>query len=209
MALKLVTAPATEPVLISEAREWVRQTGTHHDSMLLRIVAAASGAYEADTGQQLITAEYQLELDRFPSGCEAWDGQRWVRAAVSEIRLPRPPVQLPITSIKYLDVDGVEQTLATTVYEVATNGVLATEGLIRLKRDQSWPEIDARADAVRIRFKAGYGDDESFVPGDAKIAILAHVEHIYGAPGATVEEKIAANPLTFDALKQVRRVMRA
>jgi hypothetical protein len=49
--------------------------------------------------------------------------------------LPVAPV-ISVTSVKYLDTDGVEQTLASSVYELVNTGL---EPQIRLKINQTFP----------------------------------------------------------------------
>ncbi|WP_234838944.1 head-tail connector protein [Sinorhizobium meliloti] len=52
-------------------------------------------------------------------------------------RLPEAPVS-SVTSIKYIDADGVEQTLADSVYELRADGL---EAEIVTKYGQQWPPI--------------------------------------------------------------------
>jgi hypothetical protein len=80
-----------------------------------------------------------------------------------------PPVA-SITSIKYDDEAGVEQTLSTADYALSTYG---DSRRINLEPDADWPSVEAdAADAVRIRFVTGY----TTAPKAVKAAMLLHVE---------------------------------
>ena len=54
-----------------------------------------------------------------------------------EFELPYPPLQ-SITSIKYIDADGVLQTVAASVYQLDT---YREPGLVKPAWLQSWPTI--------------------------------------------------------------------
>ena len=64
-----------------------------------------------------------------------------------------PPLQ-SVTSFKYIDTDGVEQTLAANQYEVDN-----TQGFAEIypAYDVTWPTTRDKRNAIVIRFVAGYG----------------------------------------------------
>lgn len=66
--------------------------------------------------------------------------------------LPMPPL-VSVTSLKYLDSDGVEQTYDAANYIVSGVG---GRGRITLKSGSTWPTVGAYPEALRIRFVAGY-----------------------------------------------------
>jgi hypothetical protein len=67
-----------------------------------------------------------------------------------------------ITSVKYLDSTGAEQTLSSAVYTLISESLPPR---LVLKTGQSWPATYSADNAVRIRFVAGYGA-ASAVPGE-------------------------------------------
>jgi hypothetical protein len=71
-----------------------------------------------------------------------------------EIAIRIRPVQ-QIVSIKYIDGDGVEQTVDPDDYQVDLRGFLCR---IRPAYGKSWPFARWRMNAVSILFTAGYGD---------------------------------------------------
>lgn len=155
----LVTAPASEPVTATEAKAHMRVDGSTEDTLIGNLIKAARVIVERKQNRQLITATWDAVFDRFP-----YD---------RVIRLPLPPLQ-SVTSIKYIDVDGVEQTFSSSKYTVVTNSV---EGRIELNDGEAWPTTSNRIGAVTIRFVAGYGSNTTDVPETTRLAILQLVAH--------------------------------
>ena len=96
------------------------------------------------------------------------------------------PVQ-SVTSVKYLDTDGAEQTLSDTVYDV---DAVQEPGLITLGYNQNWPSVRNERGSVRVVFVAGYAldgtDYRKNIPQSIKQAILMIVEDLYEFTGAKV-----------------------
>lgn len=168
----LVTPPAAEPVSLSEAKAHLRVTDTGEDSLITSFIAAARGWVEDFTQRALITQTWDYKLDAF----------------VGTMEIPLPPLQ-SVTSIKYFDTAGVEQTLASTEYTVDT---AAERGLVRLAYGKSWPATHVQANAVTIRFIAGYGAAAA-VPGTIKAACLLLLGELY----ARREHAIAGAPIAI------------
>jgi uncharacterized phiE125 gp8 family phage protein len=164
--LSVAVAPLELPVLLVEAREQVKETSTTRDAEILRLIYAATDFAEQYTGRALITQSFDYVLEGFPVGFP-YDYD-------DEICLPRSPVQ-SVTSLKYRDLSNVEQTWATSNYEVDTN---EWEPRIVLGDGKSWPDTFVRHDAVTVRFVAGYGGTAK-VPFSIQAAILLHVEAHY------------------------------
>ncbi len=155
MSLKLITAPAAEPVLLAEAKLHCRVDGTDDDALLTALIVAAREAAEHELGRALITQTWEKVLDAFPSA----------------IRLPYPPCQA-IVSVKYLDGDGIEQTLAAPSYQLDSHSEPAW---LVPAYGYGWPATRAEPNAVRVQFRAGYGDAGSDVPEAICLWILLQV----------------------------------
>lgn len=160
--LRLVTAAATEPLTLAQAKTQVRVEAddTTHNDDLTALIIEARQYIEQRLGRQLITATWDLAFDRFPVG-------------ESEIPIPLPPLQ-SITSLKYYDTDGVLQTWSSANYIVSTDG--SEGGRIALAPGVSWPAAQLRPEAVQIRFVAGYGA-ASAVPAPLVRAVKLLVGH--------------------------------
>lgn len=142
--LTIETEPAAEPLLKAALRRHLLIDGTDHDTVLEELELVARKAAETFTGRQFITATLELTLDRFPG----------------RITLPRPPLQ-SVTSVKYDDDDGVEQTVDAADYTVQT---AQHSGFIVPAYSETWPTPRAHVGAVRVLYVAGYGDSGSDVP---------------------------------------------
>ena len=169
--LSLITAPASEPVTASEAKAHVRVDHTTEDTLITALITAARQGVEASTERQLISATWELWLDAFPESGEIW--------------LPKPPL-VSVTSVKYYDSDGVLQTLATSYYDVdAPAGPHAPRGRVRLAYDQSWPTTRSIANAVQVRYVAGWANAAA-VPQELKQALLLRLGELYARREAGV-----------------------
>ena len=145
MSLKLITPPAALAVDLDQAKLELRvQSGTAEDTLISRYIEAATERAEHLSGRAIMQQDWELVLDAFPA----------------EFRLAKPPVS-SILWIKYLDADGVEQTLSSSLYaldpDLLPGYVLPADGT-------SWPATQAVANAVRVRFRCGYGTTAASVP---------------------------------------------
>src|SRR4051812_41779213 len=137
---KLVTAPATEPVTLAEAKAHCRVTVADDDTYIGGLITVARRYVEEICNRALITQTWDLFLDCFPDG---------------EILLPRAPV-LTIGFVKYIDQAGVLQTLASNQYQVDVQ-----QDPARLRPAYNvwfWPLIQPYSySTVNVRYDAGYG----------------------------------------------------
>ena len=158
MKFKVITAVATEPVSLEEARLQckVDSDDTSHDATLTALITAAREFAEHYTGRALAAVTLEAALDAFP--CEAY------------IDLPLPPVT-SVTSIKYTDTAGNEQTMDTGLYALSTYGLSRR---VALTYFACWPSTQDVPDAVRVRFVAGYASAD--LPKAVKAAMLLHIE---------------------------------
>jgi len=157
-ALKLITAPAEEPISLEEVMAHCRIDALDDSSMLGTLITAARQEAEKITRRALVTQTWELVLDCFPA----------------EICLPLPVLQ-SVTTIKYIDTDGTEQTLLNTTYQVDTD---SQPGRIIPAYGQIWPSTREQLNAVRIRYVAGYGLADA-VPAAIKQWILIKVATLY------------------------------
>lgn len=135
------TTPAAEmPVTLAEAKKQleIAEAITYHDSQLLRLIKAASQQCVVRSGRQLLDTSYRLTIDSFP-------------VSPGRISLPLPPCA-SVQFIKYYDTDGVQQTLAGTVYRLLADREPAE---IALRSGQSWPTVYDEPDVVEIAYTAG------------------------------------------------------
>ncbi len=165
MALSLVTAPARQPVTLQQAKDHLRVDETVDDSVIDPLIKTAREHVEAFTHRALITQTWDLFLDAFSQ----------------IILMPKAPLQ-SVTSIKYLDTAGVQQTLASTEYKV---DVASNAARIVPAWGKSWPLVREEINAVEIRFVSGHGDNPEDLASPIIQALLLIVAHLYENREAT------------------------
>lgn len=160
MPLVLVTPPESEPVSVPEALTHLRVEGWEDADHVAALIATARQYVEDYTWRALVTQTWELALDEFPEGA----------IELAKGRLAS------VTSVRYVDTAGVEQTLAPAGYQVDD---VREPGRVLPSPGTSWPSTQAgRVNAVRVRFVAGYGVAAA-VPAPIKAALLLIVGHLY------------------------------
>ncbi len=183
-------APVAEPIVLdTEFRTHLRLDGHGKDNTLVGSYLAASREYvEKVTGLQCMTSTWQMVLRQFPGrniDDQAPPGWRW-----GVIRMPRPPLQ-SVTSIQYVDTDGVTQTLATSEYQVAAK---MRPGRVAPARFKTWPVADPYTiETVTITFVAGF-TSAALVPETVKQAIRLLTTHLYENRQVAVDKALAVIP---------------
>ena len=183
MSLSLVSAAAAEPVTLVEAKAFLNVTTADDDTLITSLIAAARAEIDGEDGwlgRALVTQTWDLLLDRFPGGS--------LRNPWSAIFAPLPPLQ-SVTSLKYLDTAGVEQTLATAKYTVDAK---SEPGRIVPAYGESWPSTRDVPNAVTLRFVAGYGAAAA-VAEPLKRWIKSRVATLYG-----FREPVVVGTITSD-----------
>lgn len=160
MNYTLVNAPATEPVSSTEAKAFLRVTGTDEDTLITTLISTARQIVEKATGRALITQTWRLTMDAFP------DSDR--------ISLERWPVAT-VASLKYYPADGSAQVTWTASGNYLVN---ADSGILSLVNGVSWPSTIRRPDAVQIEFTAGAANAAA-VAEELKHSVLLVISHLY------------------------------
>jgi uncharacterized phiE125 gp8 family phage protein len=174
MNLLVYTAPATEPVTVAELKTHLRLDHAADDTWLGVAIQAAREAIEARCRRALVSRTYDGFIDAFP-------GADW-------IEIPMPPVA-SITSVKYYDEGGTQQTLASTVYLLDQTSLPAR---LYLAPDQQWPSLQDRRNAIAVRFVAGYGAAAA-VPAALRLACLMLAADLYEHRGSSAEQRLESN----------------
>jgi uncharacterized phiE125 gp8 family phage protein len=135
--LSLVTKATDMPVKLNEAKTHLRVLHDDDDVYIDGLIASATDFVENYLrGRVLAKKTYDYYVDAFPE----------------TIRLPKAPVQA-ISSIKYLDSNGDQQTLASSSY---TSDLISQPARIIPAYGLSWPETRSIINSVVVRFDAGY-----------------------------------------------------
>jgi len=172
--LVLTSAPASEPVTLAEAKLHLRVDFSDDDALIGSLITAARQWCEQSSGAAFFTQTWRLTLDDWPT-----DGV---------VKLPRPPVK-SVTSVKYYDGSGVQQTLvANTDYQVDLD---AAPARVAASPDKSWPDVQAgRLSPIEIVYVAGETTTGA-IDQRAKQAILLMVAHWYKNRESTITGTIS------------------
>lgn len=190
VALKLATPPTVEPVSLIEAELHLRVDMSAHDTYIGTLITAAREVVERISGRALIDQTWDMVLDAFPCG--------------DTLELPRPPLK-SVTSITYIDAEGVSHTLSASDYQVDT---YSEPGRIVLKGGATWPSTTLQAAAgVIVRYVAGYGAEATAVPAHLKQAILLLIGHYYEHAEAVSEvRQLQELPMGVQMLLRLERI---
>lgn len=182
MSLTLTTAPdLLSDSMLDDVKAHLRRTDTADDSYITNLIDSAADFVEQKTGRALLSQTWNLTTD----------------FCGHAIHLVLPPIQ-SVTSVKYLDPDGDEQTLASDAYRVADLGAWSTN--IWPAFGETWPQTQAIDGAVTVEFVTGYGADADALPGSMKQAIREIVGTWYDQRSAVTITTVAIEiPLTATA----------
>lgn len=141
-AVHVVTAPTVEPISLDEAKLFLRVDGSDEDDLISMLIQAVREYGENYTHRAWASQTLMLAMDQFPCDTE-------------EIELPRPPLQ-SVSSVKYIDVNGVLQTVDSSLYQV---DIYTEPGRLKPAYLQHWYiNAGTRGDfnSVQITYVAGY-----------------------------------------------------
>ncbi len=194
---------------------------TTSDPLLSMFVSAARMYAENITRRALITQSWKLVLDSFPMpamniSSANWYGPQWGVGpgplsvtmpdgrTLYEIYLPMAPLQT-VESIKYLDQNGVQQTLDPGQYKV---DAVSEPGRLTPAYGCTWPATQNTASAVEIAYTCGFGAAAA-VPAGIKQWILMRIGSMYEfREEVAILGRARIDPLPFvDGLLEPYRVM--
>ena len=186
MALRRTTDATTELMTTEQAKLHLKEdlVDADNDTYIDGLVKAARQWMELHTNRAFVTQTWTLSLDAWPD---------------SGIFSLTPVPVISVTSVKYYDTDGVQQTLVSgTDYQV---DVASEPARVALEPTATWPPIETdRLNAVEVIFVAGYG------AAAANVEVpLIHVNklilaHLYAHPESVSEGKLTEVPQGSEAL---------
>jgi uncharacterized phiE125 gp8 family phage protein len=170
-----------EPITMQEVKDHLRVTWEEEDAMIYSFMSAAREYVEKSTSQAVIPQDIKAYYPAMPS-----------RAGYLELPLSNA---VSITSVKYLDGAGVQQTVSSADYYLTVgqpNRVYFTQGYAGAKD---------RPDSVEVIYKAGFGSAPfKPFPQALRAAILIIVGDMY-------ENREAQNTQRFEQNATVDRLL--
>ena len=152
MPTRLIFPPSSLAVTLEQAKANLSIDGSDLDSRVLMYLNGVIDKAEQLTGLSFINQTWRVTLDSFPDA----------------IVLP-PPVS-SVVSVKYLDSDGVEQTLDPADYLVDS---VSQPGYVVPAYGKAWPETYDQVNAVNVEVISGFGADSTDVPDGIRLYIAA------------------------------------
>lgn len=182
----LLTAPAAEPLLLAEAKAFLRVEHGDDDDVIASLIAAARLHVEAQTRRALVTQTWRLTRDAWPA-----DGRLSVTPA---------PLQA-LTAVRVTDAIGNAVSIDLQSFVVDTAGsavVFAPWAMTQPGRGAAGIELDVTV---------GYGDAASDVPEPLRQAVRLLVAHWYENRGLATSGAVNVLPATVAALLAPYRVL--
>lgn len=152
-ALRVIQVPAEEPLSTDELRDHFRVLTVDEEPLIAAYLTALRTLAEKQLDLAFLSQTLEWTIDGFPCYDEA--------NPFGSIELPRKPLQ-SVTSIKYIDQNGTQQTWSSSLYLVDT-----LQSRITPAYGQTYPFIRYQPSAVVIRYIAGY-NGLALVPEDLR-----------------------------------------
>lgn len=180
------TAPAVEPVSLSEAKTHCRVDTSDDDAYIGSLITVAREYLEETLDVSLISQTWEARYDVFP----LW-----------EIILPRAPMASGTVTIEYRDEAGQTQTITSAAGAFQTDQNIVP-GRVYPLYEQVWPAVRGDENSVVVRWPAGYGAAGTDVPSIFRHCCLLLVAHWYEMrqPVVTGYSQVLPVPQTFETL---------
>ena len=153
--IKGVRTAGVEIITLDQAKANSKIDYDYEDTLLQMYVDAIPDEFENYTGSVILEREITLNLTK-------WE---------DKFSLGLTPVNGSITSVKYYDVDGVQQTVATENYKLFQyddgNG---PKLMFKFAENPVLQDLEEEEYPIEIKFKAGFTNET--MPADIKKAAL-------------------------------------
>jgi uncharacterized phiE125 gp8 family phage protein len=164
MSILVITPATSEPLTTSDVKDFLRVDSSDEDTLIGVLITAARSMAEAYTMRILMTTTIEEFYDGFPDYRNPRDRDI--------LYLSRGPIQ-SITSVKYVDTLGDEQTVSSDNYRTD----LVSEPA-RISSDNGWTATKDTVNAVVVRYLCGYSSS-SDVPAPIRQAMLLIIGEMY------------------------------
>lgn len=186
-AIRRTVAPAALPITRDQVKAHCNLDGADWDAYLDGLIEAAVGHVDGQgvLGRAMVT--------------QTW--AQWVSQSPGWVRLTMGPF-ISLVSVEYYNSAGDLLTADLADFETRLSG---DDVICKPKTGRQWPTSDARSDAIKISYTAGFGGAAD-VPANIRHALLMIVAHWFENREATSEKAKAEMPLAVDALLGAERV---
>ncbi len=187
MAAILLSAPALEPVSVTEAKAYLRVDHDDDDAVIAALIAAARGHVEALTRRMLIAQTWRFVRDIWPP-----DGR---------LRLRTGPLR-SLVAVRVFDAQNNASSVdvASFVLDKANDTIAAPAWAL--------PQPGRATAGIEIDVQLGYGATAGDVPDALRHAIRVLVAHWYDNRGqVAIGQSVPIMPPTVNAIVGSFRVL--
>jgi uncharacterized phiE125 gp8 family phage protein len=179
MSSILLTPPAAEPLLLADAKGFLRVETDEDDALIAALVSAARLHVEAQTGLALLAQSWRMVLDRWPE-CG---------------RIPVRPAPLrSVTAARVFDREGHAHAVDTQAF--VPDMAAMTLAFV----PWAMPLPTRIAAGIEVDIAVGFGDAPADVPEPLRHAIRLLAAHWYENRGVVAADARATVPSTVGAL---------
>lgn len=169
--LTRITAPASEPITLAQAKTYLRIDGTTEDSAVTDMIVAARMTAENWLRRSLINQVWKLAYDD---------------TLPEVVYLPMGPVN-SVTSVTVINRDSSTQLVDSSRY------------YLNSARTALMFDSTPSGFQIEIIYNAGYGNDVSAVPMPIRQGILSHIASMYESRGEPEQSGIPEQTLNLYA----------
>lgn len=159
MPVTIITPAAVEPITLDEARSQCRAS-SGEDGFLSLCIAGARAKCEGILQRALVNRTAQQTYPRF---------------LAEGLAFSLDPV-VSVSEVAYIAEDGAATVLPVEQWQVARTGL---GPLLQPAYLGEWPDTRDVAEAVTVRYVAGYGSTAASVPSDIRTWLLLTVAFLY------------------------------
>ena len=189
MQLLLLSRPAIEPLTLADVKNWLKVTDGADDLLLQTLIASARLAVEAATGRLMISQQWRLTLDAWPTG------------GAVDLRLM--PVR-SVLAVRVMDVSAAFKDIPATLYALD-----AADDRARLIFNAAPPAPACAYGGIQIDLVAGYGDAAAAAPEPLRLAMrqLIAFWHANRGDAEPQPERMPAQIAALLAPYRIRRLV--
>jgi len=174
MYWRLATDAASEPITAAQAKTHCVIDTDDDDTYIAILIKAARQQVEDDSDRAILNQTWKIYCDDFPA------------SSSEPLYMPRSPL-VSVTSIKYTDTNGDQQTWDSDEYDV---DIYTEPARIIPAYGYTWPSSRGDASNVIIESVHGYGaaiGDATLLPSNALMAMYMLIAHWYERREAVME----------------------
>jgi uncharacterized phiE125 gp8 family phage protein len=174
----LVTPPAIWPVTLADAKLHLRVEHDAEDALITSLIYAATHDAEGEMQRAIHPQTWRRRLDAWPDVIRLW-----------------PARVTGITSVAYVDTDGVTVTLPSDRYQLSADDLGAR---LVPAWGASWPEARQQLDTITVTYSCGTWPAAADVPASVTAWIKLRLTDLYEQRG-TVTTSAASPVLPYAA----------